>query len=56
VAKAFASVPRERFVGPGPWQIFTMAGYVETPSDDPAVIYQDVVIALDRAKTSVAAG
>jgi len=48
---AFAATPRERFVGPGPWKIFTAAGYIETPSDDPAFLYQDVVVALapDRA-------
>lgn len=50
LVKAFASVWRERFVGPGPWQIFTPAGYIETPSDDPALIYQDVVIALNRER------
>lgn len=50
LVKAFASVSRERFVGQGPWQIFTPAGYIETPSDDPALVYQDVVIALDRDK------
>ena len=43
---AFASVPRERFVGPGPWRIFTAAGFVETPTDDPAFLYQDVVVAI----------
>lgn len=43
---AFASTPRERFVGPGPWKIFTAVGYIETPSDDPAFLYQDVVVAL----------
>jgi protein-L-isoaspartate(D-aspartate) O-methyltransferase len=43
---AFAAVPREQFVGPGPWKIFAGGGYIETPSDDPALLYQDVVIAL----------
>jgi protein-L-isoaspartate(D-aspartate) O-methyltransferase len=43
---AFASTPREKFIGPGPWRIFTPAGYVETTSDDPAMLYQDVVVAL----------
>lgn len=42
---AFASVPRERFVGPGPWRVFTPGGYVATPHD-PAFLYQDVVVAL----------
>jgi len=43
---ALASTPRERFVGPGPWRVFTAAGYVETPTDDPAFLYQDVTVAL----------
>jgi len=43
---AFASVPRERFVGPGPWKIFTGGGYIETPSADPAFLCQDVVVGL----------
>lgn len=43
---AFATVPRENFVGPGPWKIFTGSGSVETPSDDPAFLYQDVVVAI----------
>lgn len=50
VAKAFASVPRERFLGPGPWQVFTTVGYIDTPNDNPAFVYQDIVIALDRGK------
>ncbi|GAC1628412.1 MAG: methyltransferase [Candidatus Acidiferrum sp.] len=44
---AFATIPRERFLGPGPWKVSTFNGYVETPSDDPAFLYQDVVVALD---------
>jgi protein-L-isoaspartate(D-aspartate) O-methyltransferase len=43
---AFAATPREKFAGPGPWKIFTAAGYIETPTDDPAFLYQDVVVAL----------
>jgi protein-L-isoaspartate(D-aspartate) O-methyltransferase len=43
---AFASIPREQFVGPPPWRIFTPTGYIETASDDPAVLYQDVVVSL----------
>jgi len=46
LAAAFASVPRERFVGPGPWKMFTSSGLVETPSDDPAFLYQDVTVSL----------
>jgi protein-L-isoaspartate(D-aspartate) O-methyltransferase len=43
---AFASTPREQFVGTAPWRVFTSAGYIETPSDDPAFLYQDVVVSL----------
>ena len=46
LASAFASVPRENFLGPGPWKIFTASGPVETPSDDPAFLYQDVVVSI----------
>jgi protein-L-isoaspartate(D-aspartate) O-methyltransferase len=46
IAAAFASTPREKFVGPPPWKIFTPVGYVETFSDDPALLYQDVVVSL----------
>jgi protein-L-isoaspartate(D-aspartate) O-methyltransferase len=46
LAAAFASTPREQFVGPPPWKIFTRQGYIQTPSDDPAVLYQDVVVSL----------
>lgn len=43
---ALASTPRERFVGEPPWKIFTRSGYVDAPSDDPAFLYQDVVVSL----------
>ncbi len=43
---ALASTPREEFVGPPPWKIFTRSGYVESPTDDPALLYQDVVVSL----------
>jgi protein-L-isoaspartate(D-aspartate) O-methyltransferase len=46
LASAFASTPRERFVGPPPWKIFAGHNYMETPSDDPACLYQDVVVSL----------
>jgi len=44
--EAFATTSREKFVGPGPWQVFTRLGYIETPSDDPALLYQDITVAL----------
>ena len=45
-AAAFASVPREKFLGQGPWKIFTASGPVETPSDDATFLYQDVVVSI----------
>jgi protein-L-isoaspartate(D-aspartate) O-methyltransferase len=44
--EAFATTPREQFVGPGPWKIFAGGSLVETPTNDPAFLYQDVVVAL----------
>ena len=44
--EAFATTPRENFVGPGPWKIFAGGNLVETPTSDPAFLYQDVVVAL----------
>ncbi len=46
LAAAFASTPREQFVAPPPWRVFTHTGYMEAPSDDPAFLYQDVVVSL----------
>ncbi|WP_167458364.1 protein-L-isoaspartate O-methyltransferase family protein [Mesorhizobium kowhaii] len=46
----FAEVPREAFLGPGPWRIVAGNGKITTPSADPAHIYQNVLVALDDAK------
>jgi protein-L-isoaspartate(D-aspartate) O-methyltransferase len=45
---AFVSVPREQYVGPGPWKVFVVGGggYIDTPTDDPALLYQDIVVGL----------
>ena len=44
---AFASVAREHYLGAGPWKVFTFGGgYIDTPDDDPRVLYQDVLIGL----------
>ncbi len=43
---AFASVPREDYVGPGPWQVFVGSGYILTISTDPALLYQDILVGL----------
>src|SRR5258707_9129982 len=53
VVAAFAEVPRERFVGPGPWRIkspMRMGPYWTTPDADPRHVYHDALIALDEAR------
>jgi protein-L-isoaspartate(D-aspartate) O-methyltransferase len=51
---ALASVPREEFVGPGPWQIVRASefgrGYQLTPDDDPRHLYDNVLVALDAER------
>jgi protein-L-isoaspartate(D-aspartate) O-methyltransferase len=48
--EVFASVPREAFLGPGPWTIVAGNGKITTPSADPAHVYQNVLVALDADK------
>jgi protein-L-isoaspartate(D-aspartate) O-methyltransferase len=43
---AFAAVPREDYVGAGPWPVNVGAGYIPTISGDPSHLYQDVLIGL----------
>ena len=50
LVRAFASVPREAFVGPGPWRLLRppyLSSYDITPDDDPRHLYDSVVVALD---------
>lgn len=56
IEEAFAAVLRESFAGPGPWSILVTSpwnagacgpSYIETPSADPAFLYQDTLVALD---------
>jgi protein-L-isoaspartate(D-aspartate) O-methyltransferase len=46
----FAQVPREAFMPPGPWRIMVNNRYFETPSADPAYLYQNALVALDPDK------
>jgi len=46
LVEAFATVEREHFVGKGPWPVFVGSGYIETISDDPRLLYQDILIGL----------
>lgn len=50
ILAAFSSVPRERFVGPGPWMIQVSGAQSFTESADPRNVYQDALIVLDAAK------
>ncbi|HEX4765377.1 MAG TPA: methyltransferase [Lichenihabitans sp.] len=51
IVEAFAGVPREAFAGPGPWSVNVPGtGYVETPDDDIAYLYQDTLVAIDAAR------
>jgi protein-L-isoaspartate(D-aspartate) O-methyltransferase len=50
IEEVFASVPREAFLGPGPWTVFAGEGRFETPSADPTYIYQNVLVVLDADK------
>jgi protein-L-isoaspartate(D-aspartate) O-methyltransferase len=45
--RAFADVPREDYLGPGPWPILHWAGgYLSTPDADPAWLYADVLVGI----------
>jgi protein-L-isoaspartate(D-aspartate) O-methyltransferase len=51
IEAAFAAVPREEFLGRGPWLTLPdSAGYRSTPDADVRHVYQDVAIALDAAR------
>jgi protein-L-isoaspartate(D-aspartate) O-methyltransferase len=50
ILRAFSTVPRERFVGPGPWMIQTGGTELFTESADPRALYRDALIVLDAAK------
>ncbi|MGJ4940310.1 protein-L-isoaspartate O-methyltransferase family protein [Bradyrhizobium sp. HKCCYLS1011] len=52
VIDAFAAVPREPFVGPGPWRIIPQP-YQEpflTPDSDPLWLYHDVLVSIDASR------
>ena len=50
VERALSAVAREDFLGPGPWTILDpIAGAIELAGDDPGLLYDDVLVVLDRA-------
>ena len=53
VVEAFATVPRENFLGPGPWTIVPFNRPKEpftTPDDAPHWLYHDILVAIDPAR------
>src|SRR5713101_4210369 len=47
IEAAFAAVPREDFLGPGPWPILRWGGgYVTTPTRNPVYLYADVLVGI----------
>jgi protein-L-isoaspartate(D-aspartate) O-methyltransferase len=53
VAEAFATVPRERFLGAGPWRVLPDARLDQpftTPDDAPHWLYHDVLVSIDPAR------
>jgi len=53
IVEAFATVPRERFLGPGPWRTipdFRPDEALTVPDDDPAWVYHDMLVSIDRAR------
>ena len=64
LVKAFAMVPREQFLGPGPWMVLSENPYMavgtsfgatglglrETPDADPGRIYHNIAVAIDPAR------
>ena len=52
VVEAFAAVPRERFLGPGPWRVHRHGAPPPHTSatDDPRELYHDVLVAIDEER------
>jgi protein-L-isoaspartate(D-aspartate) O-methyltransferase len=52
--EGLATVPREDFLGPGPWRILRPAemvkGYQSTPDEDPRHLYDNVLVALNEGR------
>jgi protein-L-isoaspartate(D-aspartate) O-methyltransferase len=44
---AYATVPREAYLGPGPWPLLRWpGGYLTTPDADPAWLYSDILVGI----------
>lgn len=44
--EAFATTPREDYLGPPPWQLFGGAALRSSETSDPRLLYQDVLVSL----------
>jgi protein-L-isoaspartate(D-aspartate) O-methyltransferase len=55
LARAFATVPREEFLGPGPWHILGATqlarGYTRTSDADPRHLNHNVLVAIDARRS-----
>lgn len=53
IAEAFAAVPRERFLGRGPWRLLPDRypdNTFATPDDDPGWLYHDILVTIDKTR------
>src|ERR1700722_788590 len=48
IVEAFATIRREQFLGKGPWDICVKDTYLSSETDDPGILYQDILVAIDR--------
>ena len=48
--RIFELVPREAFLGKGPWKIWFEGRYIDTPSADPIYVYHNGLVALDASQ------
>jgi protein-L-isoaspartate(D-aspartate) O-methyltransferase len=46
LTNAYAVVPREAYVGPGPWRLYGRSGVIDTADANPAHLYDNVLVAL----------
>jgi protein-L-isoaspartate(D-aspartate) O-methyltransferase len=50
LARAFATVAREHYLGGGPWDIVRLGDYVTTEDANPRHLYHDELVAIDRTR------
>jgi len=48
--EAFARVPRERFLGPPPWHVYSPHGHIVTLESDPREVYRDALVVLSAER------